>query len=196
MLITVENPPETFKEAPPAESIVDANGTYQRWSITEEWNDEQLAAVGIYRVPEAIVPKGRTVQSYTIQRIAGVVQQVLVLGNILTDLTAYAAEARWRTETGGVVHSGGTRLRTDRTTQAMLSNCYAYLTLHPSQPTEILWKGSAGFLTLTKQQVIDMHFETLAWVENCFNTERLMQTQIQSSRITTAEAIDAAFAAL
>jgi hypothetical protein len=48
------------------------------WQVVELWSDEDLADIGIYRVALAIPPADEEIVSASIERVDGVVTQVLV----------------------------------------------------------------------------------------------------------------------
>lgn len=108
------------------------------------------------------------------------------------DLLAYAADKRWRVETGGVLIEGIPVL-TDRESQSMISGAFS---LAKDQPdATIKFKGADGFVTLTSGQMIAIGRAVGSHVQACFAKEADVFLDIQSGVITTREQIDAAFVA-
>ena len=193
MLIAREEQPNVFSVVRQAESVRDANGVHQRWEITRTWNDEELAAVGLFRVHETQPPKGRTVVGFEVQRVGDNVEQVLELGNVVDDLINYAALVRWQTETGGMITSHGFGVLTDRESQGMINGAYAFLMNNPDRT--IQWKKSATeFIELTHDQMEALAIEVAEHVQNCFAAERNVIERIIAGEITEAEQIDDEFA--
>jgi hypothetical protein len=195
MIIAQETAPDVFKQLSGG-TIVDVNGTQHPWAIVDTWTDEELQAIHIYRVQEAPIPKGRTVVSWTIERVAGVVQQVIVLGDLKTDLKFYNAAMRYDVEIGGQITVDDISLKTDRETQTMLAHCNDFAVNPATQAppsgggTTIAWKGPEGFLELTTDQIMEMYKKINTFVEQCFTVELDIQKQIDAGTITTADQID------
>jgi EAL domain-containing protein (putative c-di-GMP-specific phosphodiesterase class I) len=193
MLIAREDEPNRFTLVRQAESVRDAHGVHQRWEITQHWSDEQLAAVGLFRVQEIQGPKGRTVIGFHIERIDGVVQQVLELGNVVDDLINYAALVRWQTETAGMLTSLGFGVLTDRESQGMINGAYAFLMSNPERTVH--WKKSATeFIELDHDQMERLAIDVAEHVQHCFAVERNVIERIIGGEITEAEQIDEEFA--
>jgi hypothetical protein len=111
----------------------------------------------------------------------------------VVDLVAYAADARWRRETGGIV-VGDVPVETDRQSQAMLTGAHAYVAAHPA--ATIQWKTAAGFVTLDAATVTALALAVGAHVQASFACEADVAAQIASGSITTPAQIDAAFASI
>ena len=109
------------------------------------------------------------------------------------DLAAYAADARWRRETGGVVVDG-TAIGTDRESQAMLAGAHAYVVATPG--ATITWKSENGFVMLDAAAVTALAAAVGAHVQACFAAEAAVVAAIAAGTITTPAEIDAAFAAI
>lgn len=107
------------------------------------------------------------------------------------DLIAYAADARWRKETGGIT-VGGVPIATDRESQAMLTGAHAYVQANPT--ATIKWKSEAGFVELTAEQITALALAVGAHVQACFAKEAEVVGSIGS--YPTKESIDAAFVAV
>ena len=195
MIIAQEEPVDVFTELSGGQTIVGADGVQHPWQITDAWSDAELNAIGVYRVPEATVPKGRSVVSSSISRVDGVVTQVLVFGDLVADLTAYNAAARYAIETRGLNVSLGFKVRTDRQSQLQIDSTATHASMTGS--VDVQWKADDGtFHSLTSAQVKNMSLEVTNHVQGCFGTEASTKDQIVSGAVVTAEAIDAIYAAI
>jgi hypothetical protein len=109
-------------------------------------------------------------------------------------LTAYAAAARYKKETGGITVSG-IAMPTDRETQAQLSGAYAYVQATPA--ATIQWKLANGsFASLTAAQIASIATAVAAHVQACFAAEAAIVSQIAAGTLATKAQIDSAFAAV
>lgn len=110
-------------------------------------------------------------------------------------LTTYAAAKRYTVETGGIVVNGAA-IATDRESQAMIGNAYAYV--QASGAASVSYKTTAGFATLTAEQVKAVALAVGAHVQACFAAEDAADAAINASPpgIATYAQVDAAFAAL
>lgn len=104
-------------------------------------------------------------------------------------LRAYAAEKRWRVETGGIT-VGGASIATDRASQAMITGAHAYALANPE--ATIAFKSAAGFVTLTSAQVIAIATAVGVHVQACFLVEAAVGAAITAGTITDFAAIDGA----
>lgn len=104
-------------------------------------------------------------------------------------LRAYAAEKRWRVETGGIT-VGGASIETDRASQAMITGAHAYALANPE--ATIAFKAAAGFISLSADQVIAIATVVGAHVQACFAAEATISAAITAGTITDFAAIDAA----
>lgn len=192
MLIAREDEPDRFTVVQQAESVRDKNGVHQRWEITRTWSEDELAAVGLYRVRETTPPPGRTVVGFGVQRVDGVVQQVLQLGELVDDLINYSANKRWETETQGILTSLGFGVLTDRESQSMINGAFSFVQSNPDRIVH--WKTSpTEFTELDKSQVEQLANDVAEHVQKCFAAERLVNERIVNGAITDAEQIDVAF---
>ncbi len=110
-------------------------------------------------------------------------------------LSAYAAARRYAVETGGIVVNGAP-IATDRESQAMIGNAYAYVIA--SSAASVSYKTTAGFVTLTADQIKAVALAVGAHVQACFKAEDEADAAINVAppTITTFAQVDAAFAAL
>lgn len=111
-------------------------------------------------------------------------------------LSAYAANARYNKETGGITVSG-IAVPTDRQTQAQLTGAFNYVGVTPS--ATIQWKLADGaFVALDAAQITAIATAVAVHVQACFAAEATLYVGIAASppTITTFAQIDAAFAAI
>ena len=106
-------------------------------------------------------------------------------------LVAYAADARWRKEIGGL-DVGGTNVATDRGSQAMIAGADAYLQISPE--ATIRFKAAGGFVTLDAEAMRAVALAVGAHVQACFALEADVQAAIEAGTITSTGEIDDAFA--
>lgn len=119
-------------------------------------------------------------------------KEVLRPYGIWVDLADYAANARWRSEVGGVTVNGVT-IATDDRSKVMLMGARITAAADPSFTTP--WVAADGVThQLTAAEVIAISDAVLAHVATCFATFDSVKTEIASGEITTAAEIDAAFA--
>ena len=104
-------------------------------------------------------------------------------------LKAYAADKRWRVETGGITVAGAT-IATDRDSQSMITGAFAYSQAHPDQP--ISYKANSGWVTLDAATLAAIASAVGAHVQASFAIEATVVAAIDAGTITTFAAIDAA----
>jgi len=109
------------------------------------------------------------------------------------ELSIHAADRRYAVETGGITVNGAP-IATDRVSQAMIGNAYAYV--QASGAASVSYKTAAGFVTLTADQVKAVALAVGAHVQACFKAEDDVDAAINASppTLTTVAEIDAAFA--
>lgn len=102
-------------------------------------------------------------------------------GEILGRLADY----RFGVETGGLTLPDGSRILTDRESQAQLSSAYQSL----SQPfvDSIDWKAAGGWVTVTETELRPIAQAVAQHVQGCFTAERRVSETIAGA--TTAEAL-------
>lgn len=95
------------------------------------------------------------------------------------------ADYRFSVETGGVEMPDGTRVLTDRESQAQLSSAYQSL----SQPfvDSIDWKAAGGWVTVTETELRPIAQAVARHVQSCFTAERRVSETIASA--TSAEVL-------
>lgn len=96
-------------------------------------------------------------------------------GEILTRL----AEHRFGIETGGLALPDGSRILTDRESQAQLSSAYQSL----SQPfvDAIDWKAADGWVTVTETELRPIAQAVARHVQGCFTAERRVGEQLAAA---------------
>lgn len=103
------------------------------------------------------------------------------------ELRAYAADKRWRVETGGVPFSG-LRLPTDDRAKTLIMGAAGAMTDAATAPFVV---GST-VVTLTGAQFKAAHQSIVAHVQACFATQVAVLAAIDAGTITTTAQIDAA----
>lgn len=113
----------------------------------------------------------------------------------VAELVAYAAAKRYAVETGGIAVQG-TQIATDRESQAMIGNAFAYV--QAASAASVSYKSLAGFVTLTADQIKGVALAVGAHVQACFEAEANAFAKITAKKptITDMAAVDAAFASL
>jgi Domain of unknown function (DUF4376) len=115
---------------------------------------------------------------------------------LISGLKAYAANARYLKEVGGIV-VGGIKIATDRESQGMLTGAAALAQLNSGFTTN--WKADDGtFVALGAAQIIGVAQAVGNHVSTSFSTEAQIVAEITATppTITTTDQIDAVFAAM
>jgi len=105
------------------------------------------------------------------------------------DLLTYAATKRYAVETGGITVDGS-KVATDRQSQALITGAYNYVQANPD--VTVKFKTSAGFVELTAAQMTAIANTVGAHVQASFAAEGEVDKQIIAGTITTTAEIDAA----
>jgi hypothetical protein len=122
-------------------------------------------------------------------------------GNVVTykrpvtaaDLLAYAKEARWRKEVGGI-NVGGVPIATDDRSKLMITGARIKADSNAQWSTE--WAGADGLTyTVTAPLMIAISDAVSDHVDHCFAVYATVKSAIEAGTITTNAQIDAAFAA-
>lgn len=103
-------------------------------------------------------------------------------------LLEYAAAKRFSLETGGL-EIGGTSVRTDRESQALINGAFNMAKQDENFTTK--FKGVAGFVDLNATQIIAIAMAVGAHVAACFAAEAAAVAAIESGNATTREHVDA-----
>lgn len=109
-------------------------------------------------------------------------------------LAAYAASKRYDLEVGGLASENFGPLLTDRTTQAMLGRAIQSIDLGLIADS-VNWKSPAGFVALSRSQLLSVAAEIAAHVQGAFNTEMRALSDIEGGQIISNADVDAAFGA-
>lgn len=109
------------------------------------------------------------------------------------DLTAYAADARWRKEVGGIV-VGSVPVATDDRSKQMIIGARIAADADPNWSTS--WVGANGAIyPVDASAITDISNAVQDHVNDCFESFAVIKAEIESGDITTTSEIDAAFAA-
>lgn len=107
------------------------------------------------------------------------------------DLMAYAANLRWRIETGGITVAG-TSVRTDEKSQAKISGAVILLTADPTL-ADIDWEAQPGvWVSLDAATMQAIGIAVGRHVQACFTALKAVQAAITAGEIVNFEQIDAA----
>jgi ABC-type glycerol-3-phosphate transport system substrate-binding protein len=106
------------------------------------------------------------------------------------DLPAYAANARWLKETGGIT-VGGAAISTDRESQSMINGARSLVQEKPD--AVIMFKAAGGFVSLDAPSVTAIALAVGEHVQACFAKEAEVVAAITAGTITTPQQIDEAF---
>lgn len=109
------------------------------------------------------------------------------------DLTAVAAQVRYRKETAGIAIDGSV-IATDRESQAMIHGAYNFVQANPA--ATVRYKAATGFVTFDKAAVETIALTVGAHVQACFAKEAEVIDAIETGAITTVAEVEAAFASL
>lgn len=95
-------------------------------------------------------------------------------------LKSALAAHRFELETGGVELPDGSRILTDRESQAQLTSAFQTLT----QPfvEEIEWKAAGGWVTVTEAELRPIAQAVAQHVQACFKAERRVSEQIDAAK--------------
>lgn len=108
-----------------------------------------------------------------------------------SQLKTYAADKRWRVETGGLIVSG-TSVRTDEKSQSKLSGAIQLLAADTSI-TAVDWEAQQGvWVTIDVATLTAIGVAVGRHVQACFSTLKAIQAEIEAGTITTFAEIEAA----
>lgn len=104
------------------------------------------------------------------------------------DLRRYAADKRWRVETGGV-SVGGIAVHTDDRSKMMIMGARVKAAADPQFTTQ--WKTIDGaFVTIDAPTVVALSDAVLAHVDACFAAEATVLAAIEAGTITDLDDIE------
>lgn len=119
-------------------------------------------------------------------------QDVLTPFGMFADLSAYAADARWRNETGGITIAG-VPVATDDRSKQMIIGARVAADADPNWTSQ--WVGADGAIyPIDAAAIIAISNAVQAHVNACFATFATVKAEIDAGAITTTAEIDAAFA--
>lgn len=108
------------------------------------------------------------------------------------DLVAYAADARWRKEVGGIAVNGKI-IDTSRESQNMIAGADA---LAQADPEEVVaYKTASGWIEVDAATIHEIALAVGRHVRGLFKLERQVAAEIDEGTITTIAEIDTAFSA-
>lgn len=108
------------------------------------------------------------------------------------DLVAYAADARWRKETGGIVVNG-IAVATDDRSKQMIIGARVAADADPDWTSQ--WVGANGVIyPINAAAIVAISNAIQEHVNACFATFVSVKSEIDAGTITTTAEIDAAFA--
>jgi hypothetical protein len=151
-----------------------------------------LHALGAVTVFDVCDPETGALVAYDLLPdvdLSGYVAKAAALA--VANLVAYAAAKRYAVETGGIVVAG-VKVATDRDSQAMIGNAFAYI--QASNATSVRFKAASGWVTLSADQVKALALAIGAHVQAAFATEDDLDAAINASppTVTSTAQIDAA----
>ena len=120
-------------------------------------------------------------------------QEVLAPYGLFADLTAYAADARWRKEVGGITISGIPIATDDRSKQMIMG---ARIAADADDTFTTSWDAGGTVVPLDAATIIAVSNAVLAHVNECFMIYATVQAGIAAHTITKTAQIDAAFGAV
>lgn len=152
-------------------------------------------AIGVATDPSALFPVGMTVLAivdYDPVRVQAYIADGYVYragAFVLTRerLVEYAAEKRWRVETGGV-EVGGVRIATDDRSKTLITGGRIKADADPEHT--LRFKADGGFITLDAAQIIAISDAVFAHTQAAFDAEDAVLEAISAGTITTLAEID------
>ncbi|MGI3901234.1 MAG: DUF4376 domain-containing protein [Janthinobacterium lividum] len=109
------------------------------------------------------------------------------------DLRAYAAQVRWRKETGGIT-VGNAPIATDRESQSLINGLWVSTQVTPA--ITVQFKTSAGYVPLSAAQIQTIAAAVHAHAQACRSVEGGLDAAITAGTVTTTAQVDQAFAAV
>lgn len=125
------------------------------------------------------------------EQTTAALQAVLAPYGLFADLVAYARDARWRAEIGGMVWNG-VPIATDDSSKVKIAG--ARLAAQANPAFETTWWGAHGEgVVVDAPLIIQLSDAVLAHVDGTFTTFGLVKAGIEGGEITSREQVDAAF---
>lgn len=119
-------------------------------------------------------------------------QEVLRPYGLWVDLVAYARDARWRAEVGGMVWNG-VPIATDDSSKVKIAGARIAAQANPGFETT-WWDMDGEGIVVDAALIIQLSDAVLAHVDGTFTTFGQVRAAITAGTITTREEVDAAFA--
>lgn len=101
------------------------------------------------------------------------------LDYLRNQLTGRLADVRFAIETAGVELPDGSRIRTDRESQAQINS--AYTTLRDGMVDAADFKGANGWVAITLTEITPIATAVARHVQPCFTAERRVSEQIEAA---------------
>jgi uncharacterized protein DUF4376 len=185
---------ENFPPFAPADAywLVNGNIYHSKRNIYVPSNDADFVARGSFAIPilnEAeIWPQ---ISSYLPAWLwnGTTMSQPSTNQYTVEQLKGYAADARWRKQTGGITVAGVSYL-TDRISTNERNVAY---NLAQDANITFQWKTPSGFVALTSSQLNSVALNEMNFIQACFAKEQTVGDSIDGGTITTLGQIDAAF---
>lgn len=95
-----------------------------------------------------------------------------------TQLKEKLAKHRYSRETGGTTTPDGINIKTDRSSQSMVTSVYQSLSSELVSTAD--WKSPEGWITVTLSELKPIAKATVEHVERCFSTERKLCDKLDS----------------
>lgn len=182
--------------------LFEREGKTSRISLVKETDDSESMQDFLTRMAASLVPVGSrwiAVDPSTLPTdsppdrwiVNWSTGAITIANRDASELVAYAANKRWRVETGGCSGGDGQIVNTDRDSQtkllAEMVSIGAGLRADPSG-----WKMRDGFAMLSNTQMLSVIGLARAHVATAFAVEVALSAGIAAGTITTFEQIDAA----
>ncbi|HEV2501489.1 MAG TPA: DUF4376 domain-containing protein [Mesorhizobium sp.] len=106
-----------------------------------------------------------------------------------TRLAIYAADKRWRIETGGITVAGA-RIDTSRESQSMITGAYSYSQANPG--VAISYKAASGWVVMDAATLAAIATAVGTHVQASFAAEATVAAAIEAGTIKTEAQVDAA----
>jgi hypothetical protein len=153
----------------------------------------QLPEGSITKPSDAVYDDGENVLTFADALEASVTAALTTMADgRKTILKAHAAAVRYHKETAGVTFDGNT-FASDRGSQSKYVAAMVMAQIAPQ--TEFQWKTNTGFVLLNSDTLKAAASAVAAYVQDCFAREAEAVSRIEAGTMTTAEAVDAFFAA-
>ncbi|BBF92351.1 DUF4376 domain-containing protein [Blastochloris tepida] len=152
--------------------------------VVQVWRDTPRASLDV---------AGTLVEFAAGQAVCGMLWDgtALSLPPASVDLVAYAEDAKWRKETGGIAVAG-IQVATDDRSKLMIAGARIKAAADPAWTTQ--WHIGGGVLVpLTAPEVIAISDAVLAHVDKCFAIFGSVVAAIAAGTVTTTAEIDSAF---